>query len=298
MQFHKYVSEDKIFLDREFKTIDEVLEFLSVEFSKDVGLKRERILELLEDREKLSSTWIGNGTLLPHNHSPEIKDISIIFIRCSTPLVLDDGNQVKYIFSILTSGMKQDLYLGILQGIGKLIGKQSSELDTCQSPSELIDILSNSSNTMGAPLTAADLARVWPSAKDTDSLSVAVDQMKRHNIYFLPIYSELTGKLCGVLDLLDLLRAGFPDYVFRLSSLSMLNEFQPIAYFWKNEANLKVSEYLRDHHLYLIKGSITYPEIFYMMIRGNRRHLLVVDENDEMIGVINPNEIINKMLRP
>jgi len=151
---------------------------------------------------------------------------------------------------------------------------------------------------MGAPLTAGDLARYWPRAKDTDSLSVAVDQMKRHNIYFLPVFSGQTGKICGVLDLLDLLKAGFPDYVFRLSSLSMVKDFQPIDYFWKNEATLKISQYLRDYHPYLIRASVTYPEIFFMMIRGNRRHLLVVDENDEMIGVINPNEIINKMLRP
>jgi len=298
MQFHKYVSEDKIFLDREFKNIAEVLEFLSSEFSKDVGLKKERILELLKDREKLSSTWIGHGTLLPHNHSPEIRGISMIFIRCRTPLVLDDGNQVKFIFSVLTSGKDEDLYLGILQGIGKLIGKESAELEKCQSSAELIDILSNSSHTMGSPLTAGDLARYWPRAKDTDSLSVAVDQMKRHNIYFLPVFSGKTGKICGVLDLLDLLKAGFPDYVFRLSSLSMVKDFQPIDYFWKNEANLKISQYLRDYHPYLLRDSVTYPEIFFMMIRGNRRHLLVVDGNDEMIGVINPNEIINKMLRP
>lgn len=298
MQFHKYVSEDKIFLDREFKNIAEVLEFLSSEFSKDVGLKKERILELLKDREKLSSTWIGHGTLLPHNHSPEIRGISMIFIRCRTPLVLDDGNQVKFIFSVLTSGKDEDLYLGILQGIGKLIGKESAELEKCQSSAELIDILSNSSHTMGSPLTAGDLARYWPRAKDTDSLSVAVDQMKRHNIYFLPVFSGKTGKICGVLDLLDLLKAGFPDYVFRLSSLSMVKDFQPIDYFWRNEANLKISQYLRDYHPYLLRDSVTYPEIFFMMIRGNRRHLLVVDGNDEMIGVINPNEIINKMLRP
>ncbi len=298
MQFNKYVSEDSIFLDQEFQNLREVLEFLSVKFSKDLGLEKEKIFELLEERERLSPTWIGNGTLLPHNHSPEIKHVSIIFIRCKKPLVLEDGNQVKYIFSILTSGANQDLYLGILQGIGKLIGKQSAELDACKKPAELLEILSISSNTMGAPLTAADLARYWPRAKDTDTLSVAVDQMKRHSIYFLPVYSATTGKICGVLDLIDLLKAGFPDYVFRLNSLSMLKDFQPVDYFWKNEGNFKIGEYLRDYRPYMIKDTTTYPEIFFMMIKGNRRHLLVVDDAGEMIGVINPNEIINKMLRP
>lgn len=298
MQFRRYLSEERIFLDKDFRNLGEVLTFLSEVFANDLGLAKEKVLQLLEARENLGSTWIGNGTILPHNHDPEIKAISIIFIRCAKPLVLTDGNQVQYIFSILTSGAHQDLYLGILQGIGKLIGTYSQELEECKTPSELLDILSYSSNTMGSPLNANDLARYWPRAKDTDTLAVAVDQMKRHNIYFLPVFSAQTGKICGVLDLIDLLKAGFPDYVFRLHNLSILKEFQPVDYFWKNENNLKIGNYLRDYRPYVVKDSLNYPEIFLMMIRGNRRHLLVLDDNDEMIGVINPNEIINKMLRP
>jgi CBS domain containing-hemolysin-like protein len=122
--------------------------------------------------------------------------------------------------------------------------------------------------------------------------------MKRHNIYFLPVYSAETGKICGVLDLIDLLKAGFPEYVFRLNNLSMLKEFQPLDYFWKHETTIPIGQYLRDYRPYIIKDSITYPEIFFMLVKGHRRHLLVVDEHDEMIGVINPHEIINKMLRP
>ena len=298
MQFRKYLSEDRIFLNQDFKNITEVLEFLSDEFAKIVELERDTIYRLLEIREKLSSTWIGHNTLLPHNHSPEIKGITILFIRCGTSLVLSDGNQVKYIFSVLTSGEDQDLYLGILQGVGKVIGKHTDDLDKCKTAAELLDVLSSSTNTMGAPLTAGDLARYWPRARNTDLLSVAVDQMKRHNIYFLPVYHAETGKICGVLDLIDLLKAGFPEYVFRLNNLSMVKGFQPIDYFWKNETNVQIGEYLRDFRPYIIRDSITYPEIFFMMIRGNRRHLLVIDEHDEMIGVINPQEIINKMLRP
>ena len=298
MQFRKYLSEDNVYLDKDFKDTGEVLGFLADEFSRTIGVDRDIIFKLLEERENLSPTWIGNGTLLPHNHSPEIKGISIIFIRCGNPVVLGDGNRVRYIFSVLTSGEEQDLYLSILQGIGKVIGKHAQELDACRDAAELLDIYSNSTNSMGAPLTAADLARYWPRARDTDTLSVAVDQMKRHNIYFLPVYSAETGKICGVLDLIDLLKAGFPEYVFRLNNLSMLKEFQPLDYFWKHETTIPIGQYLRDYRPYIIKDSITYPEIFFMLVKGHRRHLLVVDEHDEMIGVINPHEIINKMLRP
>ncbi len=298
MQFRKYLTKDRIFLDRNFKSVKEVLEFLSGEFAKSSGLGRDEILALLEEREKLSSTWMGNSTMLPHNHAPQVKGVSVIFIRCAAPLILETGKEVKYIFSILTSGDHQDVYLRVLQEIGKLIRTDSAELDRCADPSAIISLLNDSGDDMGAPLTAADLSRYWPRAKNTDMLSVAVDQMKRHNVSFLPVYDEKTGKICGVLDLVDLLKAGFPEYVFRLHNLSILQDFQPVQYFWEKEHELQISNYLRDHRPYLIRGSVSYPEIFFMMIRGNRRHLLVVDEADEMIGVINPNEIINKMLRP
>ncbi len=298
MHFRKYLTEEGVFLDREFSSLQDVLEFLSREFAKECRIGQEKILKLLEKREQLSSTWIGNGTILPHNHSPEVKDLCMIFIRCRKPLILDDGNEVKYIFSILTSGSQDDLYLGILQGIGKLIMKQSAEVDRCTTSGELLELFSSSGSSMAAPLTAGDLARHWPRAKDTDTLAAALDQMKRHDVYFLPVFSQDSGKICGVLDLVDLLKAGFPDYIYSLHNLTMLKDFQPVKYFWKNEKDLLIKDFTRDYRPYMIREEISYPEIFFMMIKGNRRHLLVLNDKDELVGVIHPKEIINKMLRP
>ena len=298
MHFHKYLTEDGVFLDKDFGNLQEVLEFLSEKFSVESKLPKEKILQLLMDREKLSSTWIGNGTILPHNHSPEIHDLHMIFIRCKTPLILKDGNEVKYIFSILTSGSQEQLYIGILQGIGKLIMEQSADLDRCKTTKELFDLLVTCSYSMGAPLTAADLARPWPQVKADAPLAEALDLMKQNDVYFLPVIDEKAGSICGVLDLVDLLKAGFPDYIFSLYNLSMVRDFQPVQYFWKNENQLPIRDFIRDYRPYIIRDEITYPEIFFMMIKGNRRHLLVMDENDKIIGIIHPHEIINKMLRP
>jgi len=287
-----------VFLDKEFRTLKQVLEFLAEHFAKDSGLDKDRIFKLLMEREELTPTWIGNGTILPHNHSPEVKDLNVIFIRCKKPLILDDGNEVKYIFSILTSGSQENLYIGILQGIGKLIQEQSREVDLCQTPAELLELLVSSSNSMGGPLTAADLARPWPSVHENKTLSFALDIMKKNGVYFLPVLSEQTGRISGFLDLIDLLKAGFPDYVFKLNNISMIRDFQPVKYFWQNENDLIIKDLKRDYKSYMIRSSVTYPEIFFMMIKDNIRHLLVLSDQDELIGVIHPNEIINKMLRP
>ncbi|OQY32947.1 MAG: hypothetical protein B6241_09315 [Spirochaetaceae bacterium 4572_59] len=298
MQSHKYLTEDSVFLDKDFENLDEVLTFLSAAFAKRTGLDQKFLHNSLVERENLSSTWIGNGTLLPHNHNPEVNGFHMIFIRCQKPFVLESGNEVRYIFSILTSGSQEQLYLSILQGVGGLILNHSEDVDRCSSTAELFDLLNSSSYLMGEPLRAADIAREWPRVFQNDTLATALDKMKQHDVYFLPVFSEDAGSICGVLDLVDLLKSGFPDYVFSLYNLSMIQDFQPVKYFWKNENHIPISSYIRDYKPYVISEDASYPEIFFMMIKGNRRHLLVLDKQNRLIGVIHPHEIINKMLRP
>lgn len=298
MQFRKYLSEGSVFLDRSLGSLEEVLEFLAERFSAQTGLDQETLFDLLEEREKLNYTWLGRGTMLPHNHSPLIKDIHMIFIRCSKPFLLEEGKEVRYIFSILTSGSQEQLYLSLLQGIAQLIEKSAAELDRCATPAELFDLLGSSSFLMGAPLNATDLAKPWPGVRRNDNLAAALDLMKKHQVYILPVFTEDGRKLCGVLNLVDLLKAGFPDYVFSLSDFSFIQDFQPVRFFWKNEMSLMVGDFITDYRPYIIRADASYPEIFFLMIKGNRRHLLVLDCHDELVGVIQPMQIIDKMLRP
>ena len=151
---------------------------------------------------------------------------------------------------------------------------------------------------MGAPLNATDLAGEWPSIKKNETLASALDKMKKHRVHFLPVFSEENRRICGVLDLVDLLKAGFPDYVFSLSDFSLIQDFQPVKYFWKNENELTAGDFIRDYRPYIVRDDATYPEIFFLMIKGNRRHLLVMNCRDELVGVIHPNQIIDRMLRP
>lgn len=298
MQFRKYISEDSVYLDMDFDCMNDVLTFLSKKFASKTGVEQDKIHELLKKREEISSTWIGHGTILPHNHDDLINDLHMIFIRCKNPLLLADGNKVTYIVSILTSRSQDNLYLSILQGIGKLIKEQSEEIDKCASSLDLFHLITASSYLMGVPFMASDLAKEWPRINKNDTLATALDLMKKHSVYFLPVFTEDGLKLCGVLDLVDLLKAGFPDYVFSLSDFSLIQDFQPVKYFWENENNLHVEDYIRDHRPYVVRIDASYPEIFFSMIKGNRRHLLVMGLQDQLVGVIHPNQIINKMLRP
>ena len=298
MSFKKYLSRDSVFLDKDFSDWEKALAFLAGQYEKISGLSKDFVLDLLKQREEIGSTWIGEETVLPHNHSPKVENIYMIFIRCRKPLTLPDGNSIRYIFSILTSGNEGNTYLAILQGIGKLMKEEADRLNVCRSVDELFDLVDESSHLTGMPLKASDLAKEWPVVYEDDSVGKALDQMKAYNIQFLPIISRRTDKLCGVLDLVDLLKAGFPDYVFSLSDLSLIQDFKPVKFFWSREDELTVREFMRDYRPYIVRSDASYPEIFFLMIKGNRRHLLVMDPQDNLKGIIRPEQIINKMLRP
>jgi nitrogen PTS system EIIA component len=298
MPFKKYLSRDTLFLDKDFTDWKEALQFISVQFEKVTNLTQEEVLTLLRQREEIGSTWIGADTVLPHNHSPKIEGISLIFIRCKKPLLLPDGNKIRYIISLLTSGHEGNTYLSILQEIGKLMQEEKDRLDRCTTADELHGVIDESCHITGMPLKASDLAAEWPKIREKESVGKALDLMKQHNVHFLPVLSEKTGKLCGVLDLVDLLKAGFPDYVFSLSDLSLIQDFKPVKFFWSREDELTVGEFMRDYRPYIVRSDASYPEIFFLMIKGNRRHLLVIGPDETLKGVIRPNQIIDKMLRP
>ncbi|MBN2628063.1 MAG: PTS sugar transporter subunit IIA [Spirochaetales bacterium] len=298
MPFKKYLSRESVFLDKDLTDWEKTLDFLADHFAGLTGLETADIHELLMQREKIGSTWIGGDTVLPHNHSPKVEGIHIVFIRTKNPLLLPDGNRVRYVFSLLTSGHEGNTYLAILQGIGKLMKEDADKLAACSTVDELFSLIDESSHLTGMPLKASDLAMEWPVLKEDDTIGRALDLMKKHKVQFLPIVSWKTGKLCGVLDLVDLLKASFPDYVFSLSDLSLVQDFKPVKFFWSREDELNASEYMRDYRPYIVRSDASYPEIFFLMIKGNRRHLLVMDAQDNLKGVIRPEQIIDKMLRP
>ncbi|MDC7218323.1 MAG: PTS sugar transporter subunit IIA [Spirochaetales bacterium] len=298
MPFKKYLSENALFMDRDFSNWEEALKFLSGEFERKAHLSRREALALLKQREEIGSTWVGYDTAIPHNHSPKIEGVHILLVRTNKPVELPDGNHVRYIFSLLTSGNEGNTYLAILQEISQLMMNERKKLDDCKTPSELLNLINETCHLTGRTLNASDLAAPWPIIDEQASIGKALDLMKQHGVYFLPVQSKKTGKLCGVLDLVDLLKAGFPDYVFSLSDLSLIQDFKPVKFFWSREEELKVGDFMRDYRPYVIRSESSYPELFFLMIKGNRRHLLVMNPGDKFKGVIRPTQIIDKMLRP
>jgi PTS system nitrogen regulatory IIA component len=67
------------------------------------GLNERAVLEVLQQREKLGSTAVGNGVAIPHGKLPKLGRLFGLFARLEKPIDFEalDGNPVDLIFLLL-----------------------------------------------------------------------------------------------------------------------------------------------------------------------------------------------------
>jgi len=100
--------------------LDEMAEGLA---SRVDGLDREKLLEVLLEREKLGSTGIGCGVAIPHAKIKGIDAIAVAFGRSKKGVDFHsmDGKPVHLFFLIVAPENSTVAHLKILAGISRLL---------------------------------------------------------------------------------------------------------------------------------------------------------------------------------
>jgi len=115
----KYVNEN---LQAKNKT--EVLQEL-VAMLIDNGLKLDMsaVMEVLQQREKLGSTGIGEGVAIPHGKIPVLEDLVLAFGRSKEGVSFDavDGKPVHLFFLLLAPENSAGQHLKALAKISKML---------------------------------------------------------------------------------------------------------------------------------------------------------------------------------
>ncbi|MGE5679877.1 MAG: PTS sugar transporter subunit IIA [Bacillota bacterium] len=139
------LGEDAFFFDCRFKKDSYIKEMVSMLKLKD-EIDRKIIVELLESREKLMSTAIGNGIALPHPRIPIILGpdkplINFFFLGESLDLNSVDGEPVHTMILIVSQTVKQHLY--ILAHLSFLLSKSEfrSALKSRKPVGEIISLI-------------------------------------------------------------------------------------------------------------------------------------------------------------
>ncbi len=119
---------------------------ISAPLAKVLGLPREEIEKVLEERERLGTTAIGHEIALPHSRLPGIDRIVLAVAVNQEGINFEalDRQPVKLVFVVLAPENESQRYLKILAQLARLLKDENfrQKLLSCQSPEEIKKVLS------------------------------------------------------------------------------------------------------------------------------------------------------------
>ncbi|MDH5561009.1 MAG: PTS sugar transporter subunit IIA [Deltaproteobacteria bacterium] len=122
MHLSDYIKEDSIALKLESSNKQETLRELCEILQKTAVIKNtEKIVALLEERERLSTTGIGFGVAVPHCKSVDVDDLKIVVGRSEQGVDFQslDGKPVNLIFLLIAPEQSSSLHLKALAKIAR-----------------------------------------------------------------------------------------------------------------------------------------------------------------------------------
>ena len=101
----------------------QVLQELAARAGELTGRGERDILEILQQREKLGSTGVGNGIAIPHGKLPKLDRLFGLFARLDRPIDFEalDGQPVDLVFLLLAPEAAGADHLKALARIARLL---------------------------------------------------------------------------------------------------------------------------------------------------------------------------------
>ena len=101
----------------------QVLQELAAKAAELCGQSERTILEILQQREKLGSTGVGNGIAIPHGKLPKLSKLFGLFARLERPVEFEalDGQPVDLVFLLLAPEAAGADHLKALASVARLL---------------------------------------------------------------------------------------------------------------------------------------------------------------------------------
>lgn len=103
--------------------IDVLMELVDILIASGLLIDRDRVVDVLQQREKLGSTGIGDGVAIPHGKVAELQDLVVIFGRSKKGIdfAAIDGKPVHLFFLLLAPENSTGQHLKALAKISKML---------------------------------------------------------------------------------------------------------------------------------------------------------------------------------
>jgi nitrogen PTS system EIIA component len=122
MNLSDYLNGSRIVLNLQGENKKHVLEKLVEILANQVSINQQNIVDLLEVREKLSTTGIGFGIAIPHCKSSEVSELQVVVGRFEQGVDFNalDGKPVKLLFLLVAPEQSSSEHLKVLAKIARI----------------------------------------------------------------------------------------------------------------------------------------------------------------------------------
>lgn len=303
MKLSNFMDPKLVLLKADVSSVEEaVKQALQVVIKnyKHDALQYDKVLQLVQEREALGGTILPSGVAIPHARVPLFNDFLIASVVPKKPILVtqhDKEIEVKIIYLFIISQTASSIYLNALAKIAESSKSEEvmKKLLAAELPHQFVEVFDQAGYLVKKDLTVADIMTTDVVAlKKSATLKELTDLMYTKHLRYVPIVDD-SGKLIGEIGVIDLIKAGIPDYAFRIGSLKFLSELEPMTELLLKEDKISVESIMNKNPVSL-KPNTSVIEVAFEMSRNKKRHFAICD-NGKLVGVVSAMDLLSKVLR-
>jgi PTS system nitrogen regulatory IIA component len=276
----------------------EVIRHLLEHFRRNTPamLDLDAVSRAVEQRSSLGGIVFPTGIAVPHARLDDFEDL-LIGICVPAEAISMEGVPVRMIVLMLTSRTPSNIYLNALAAFIKI--SQNSELFgrllSSKNAHEFLHTLELAAIAVKEELTVADVMSTDVSVISPQAcIRELADLFYSKGEGYAAVVSP-EGDFVGEVGVLDLLRAGLPQYTDTVQSLSFLESFAPLESLAELEDTLPVERIMVQPPVQLGPETSIVEAVF--QLTRNRRDCLPVVQEGRIVGLLCAQEIMRRILR-
>ncbi|TYB31201.1 MAG: CBS domain-containing protein [Candidatus Mcinerneyibacterium aminivorans] len=296
MKLSSILNKDLIFFDADLKDYKKVYELVSEKISEKYNLNKKNIYQAFMERDKLGHSLTPKGIALPHGRIDNFDDLIIAIVKTKNSISIANG-KAKLFITLLTSNTGSHLYLKSLAGFAKLISKYSDECLNISSRDEFIDFINSLDIRVDEPIRIKEIMDDRKIVvRKNEKLTDVMDKMKKYDMTYLPVVDK-NDHYIGKVEIVSILKIAYPNYVLMMSDLSFLENLRPFEDFANKEKELTVEDiYIKDDKK-IINENGTIIGLGFLLVKNKWHHITVVNEDNEVLGVITARDMLHNIIR-
>lgn len=297
MKFSSILQEELIFWNLNVNSLDEIYNKVSKAISTISKINPDNIKNAFLERDKLGYT-ISDSFAIPHGRIKGFNDIVISIVKLQNPIKLDNKD-INFFFILLTSKQGSNLYLKTLAAVATLISRHGNKIKNFTSQKEFKNFIYENDIKLTEPVKVSEIMNDKPITVTIDmKISDVMDLMKKTGITFFPVVDKNDIYL-GKVDIIDILKLSYPDYVLMMNDLSFLTNFRAYEEFEKKEMTNIVKDVFIPLSIErkIIYENVNIIELGFLIVKNHWHHVTVVDKKNRVIGVISATDMLNRILR-